>query len=154
MHYEEGTGSYQNDFLELILDTQYRYDFPYRVDKEKYNTIMEKYHEATRFKDADVVTFRCDYNNDDDDNIDHRAFFVWPENSPEGSRDFYDCIQFGYGLGLELDDYEPFVRDILDCIVCVDTDHAKDLKDKLRGQMAVLKDNIEVIDGLLWERYK
>ena len=149
MHYEEGTGSYQNDFLELILDTPYRYNFPYRVDKKKYNTIMEKYHEATRFKDADVVTFTCDYCTDNDGNIEYRAFFVWPENSPEGSRDFYDCIQFGYGIGLELDNYEPFVRDILDCVVGVYIDHAKDLKDKLRKQMAVLKDNIDIVDGLL-----
>lgn len=153
MHYEPGTGSYQNDFLEKILDTDFFFDFPYRIHKERYNNILEKYHQEGRFSDADVVQFHCDYNleNDDDETskIRHRSFFVWPQNSPNGSKDFYDVFLFGFYIGLTIDEYEKFVHDILDCIICVDIDHAKELKDDLRKQMATLKGNIEIIDGLL-----
>ena len=43
MHYESGLGSYTNDYLENILDTEYRYDVPYQVDKVKrINEIINK----------------------------------------------------------------------------------------------------------------
>jgi len=153
MYYEEGTGSYQNDFLEKILDTDFRFDVPYKINKEAYNTILEEYNQKSRFHDADVVLFRCDYNLEDDGNetspISSRGFFIWPENSPEDSKDFYDAILFGFGSGLTVKDYENFVHDILDCVICVDLDHAKELKDNLRKQVAVLRDNIDIIDGLI-----
>lgn len=153
MYYEESTGSYQNDFLERILDTDYLFDLPYRIHKERYNNILENYHLKGRFKDADVVMFHCDYNLEDDDDetskINTRGFFIWPKNSPKGSKDFYDAFLFGFGTGLTVDDYDKFVRDILDCVLCVDNDQARELKDDLRKQMATLKDNINTIDGLL-----
>ena len=153
MYYEEGTGSYQNDFLEKILDTDYLFDVPYKINKEAYNTILEEYNQKTRFHDANVVLFRCDYNLEDDHDetteVTSRGFFIWPQNSPEGSNDFYDAILFGFGTGLTVDVYEQFVKDILGCVVCVDLDHAKELKDGLCKQMAVLRDNIDIIDGLI-----
>ena len=61
MEYSEATGNYQTEFLEQILDTQFRYGVPYKIDKEKYDKVLEKYGEKTRFKDTDVVKFHSDY---------------------------------------------------------------------------------------------
>ena len=124
MEYFEGTGSYEAEFLEQILDTRFRYGVPYKIDKKKWDEILEKYGEKTRFNDADVVKFHSDYSLSDyrDGKLYSYAFFAWPQNSPEGSDDFYECILFSdYKYNdKHKEAYENFIHEIVKCIICVD----------------------------------
>lgn len=126
MEYSEGTGSYEAEFLEQILDTGFRYGVPYKIDKKKWDEILEKYGEKTRFKDTDVVKFHSDYSLSDyrDGKLFSYAFYAWPQNSPEGSEDFYECIQFSdYKYNdKHKEAYENFIHEIVKCIICIDHD--------------------------------
>ena len=131
MEYSSATGSYQAEFLEQILDTQFKYGVPYKIDKKKWDEILEKYGEKTRFKDTDVVKFHSDYNLSDyrDGKLYSYAFFAWPQNGPEGSEDFYDCIQFSdYKYNdKHKEAYESFIHEIVKCIVGIDRECLKKL---------------------------
>ena len=136
MYYEEAIGSYCNNFLEPILDTTFRYDVPYKIDKEKYTKVLKKYNYASRFKDADVVTFGFHLNTEDRYN--YLAFFVHPQNSPNGSEDFYDCIQFGSGfeeVSRPYDTHQDFIRDLMQCIIAPSSEDVKGMMNKLREEI-------------------
>lgn len=131
MEYSSATGSYEAEFLEQILDTGFRYGVPYKIDKKKWDEILEKYGEKTRFNDADVVKFHSDYSLSDyrDGKLYSYAFFAWPQNSPEGSEDFYECIQFSdYKYNdKHKEAYESFIHEIVKCIVGIDRECLKKL---------------------------
>ena len=67
MIYSESTDSYQSEFLEPILDTNFKYGVPYKIDREIYENAFKKFNKDIRIKDADVVVFHADYNKDEDD---------------------------------------------------------------------------------------
>ena len=67
MIYEPGTGSYESEFLENILDTAYKYGVPYLIDREKYEAVMKEFGKEVRIKDANVVVFHADYNKDEEE---------------------------------------------------------------------------------------
>lgn len=149
MTYSNATGSYQNDFLEPILDTEYKYDVPYKVDKDKYGEVLKKHNNVQLIKDADVLTFRCDCYGDDEDGYSW-VFFAWPENSPEGSKDHYECVQF---LRLNYKDtkgnFDAFVRDILECVIGPDKEHIKNLIDELAGEIEEKQKNIATLSDII-----
>ena len=113
MYYNSGTGSYETDFLEPILDTGFKCNVPSKIDRKKYQEILEKYKKDMRIVDADVVSFNYDYSKHDDGEIWLYAFYVYPKNSPEGSEDFYDCFLFEDARcngKNTYEEYEKFVR--------------------------------------------
>lgn len=142
MYYNESTGSYCNDFMEHIGDTGLRTNVPYKIDKQKYDEILGKYNESTRFHDSDVVIFSMNYNfhdsseGEDGDTPYMYAFFAFPEK-PEGSEDFYDCILFH---DYEYDNkhkeaYENFIKELTACIIGVDVPTAMAKKQELSAEI-------------------
>ena len=142
IHYEAGLGSWTYDFLDRIFDTDVRIGVPYVINKNEYFEMLKTYGIESRFKDTAVVTFSADVTYEDkngdtiysetlpeEHKIAYRAFFVFPKGSPEGSGDFYDCIQFGCynNEKLSLENYEGFVRDLLRCVKYPSIQHAKGL---------------------------
>ena len=142
MYYNPGTGNYCNDFMEHIIDTEFRTDVPYKIDKEKYNEILLKYNECSRFKDSDVVTFSMDYSfhhcgeGEDGETPYLYGFFVWPENPSDESGDFYDCILFeDYKYdNKQKEAYENFVRELMTSVIGVDIPTATREKEKLADE--------------------
>ena len=55
MTYSASTGDYESDFLERILDTDFRYGVPYKIDREKYESTLKEFHQEMRVEDADVL---------------------------------------------------------------------------------------------------
>ena len=150
MYYNPGTGSYETDFLEPILDTAFRCNVPYKIDREKYQEILEKYKQDMRIVDADVVSFNYDYSKHDDGEIWLYAFYAYPKNSPEGSEDFYDCFLFDdsrcNGKNTE-EEYQKFVRELMGCVIGVDIPTATNLRnEKVKQVCQSLKELDEIVN--------
>lgn len=152
MTYSSATGSYEADFLENILDTVYKYGVPYIIDREKYEAVMRMFNKEVRIKDANVVVFHADYNKDEEDDRGTYSytFFAWPENSPEGSEDFYDCSQFwDYEYDYKhKEKFEEFVHAILGSVVGVDKPHLLALIDEKNAERCKIDCEIEVLKQL------
>ena len=154
MEYSEATDSYQAEFLENILDTDFLYGVPYKIDREKYETTMKAFNKEVRIKDADVVVFHADYNKDEDEperGVSGYAFFAWPQNSPEGGDDFYDCSQFwdwDYDYKHK-ENFEEFVHEILKSIIGVDKEQLGKLISEEIAERNKMNNNIEILNTLL-----
>ena len=159
MTYSEGTGSYEADFLENILDTEYKYGIPYKINREKYEAVMKEFEKEVRIKDANVVVFHADYSKEDDEperGIYSFAFFAWPQNSPEGSEDFYDCSQFwDYKYDYKhKEKFEEFVHAILGSVIGIDKQHLLSLinertieRDKITREIKTLESYLDPTDN-------
>ena len=159
MTYSEGTGRYEADFLENILDTEYKYGIPYKINREKYEAVMKEFEKEVRIKDANVVVFHADYNKEDDEperGIYSFAFFAWPQNSPEGSEDFYDCSQFwDYNYDYKhKEKFEEFVHAILGSVIGIDNQHLLSLinertmeRDKITREIKTLESYLDPTDN-------
>jgi hypothetical protein len=156
MYYNPGTGSYCNDFMEHIADTEFRTDVPYKIDKQKYDEILRKYNEGTRFHDSDVVTFSMDYTfhesseGEDGETPYMYGFFAFPEK-PEGSEDFFDCILFH---DYEYDNkhkeaYENFVRELMGSVIGVDIPTATKEKEKLAAELKKNLDDFTEFEAII-----
>lgn len=143
MYYNPGTGSYCNDFMEHIANTELRTNVPYKIDKAMYDNILKKYNENSRFKTTDVVTFSMDYSfhhfdkGEDGETPYLYSFFAWPENPSDGSGDFYDCILFeDYKYdNKQKEAYENFVRELMTSVIGVDIPTAMKEKEKLDAEL-------------------
>lgn len=147
MYYNPGTGSYCNDFMEHIAGTEIRTDVPYKIDKQKYDEILRKYNNGTRFHDSDVVTFSMDYRfhdsceGEDGETPYVYVFFAFPEK-PEGSEDFYDCILFhDYEYENHKQAYEDFAKDVFTSVIGVDIPTATKEKQKLADELQKKRDD-------------
>ena len=153
MTYNPGTGNYQADFLESILDTTYKYGVPYIIDREKYEAVMKEFEKEVRIKDANVVVFHADYNKDEEEDrgIYRYAFFAWPKNSPDGSKDFYDCSQFwDYDYDYKhKEKFEEFVHAILESVVGVDVPAAKNLRNKKAKELGRTFKEINELNNII-----
>ena len=156
MTYSCATGSYQNDFLEKILDTDFRFDVSYKIDRKKYEEVVKKYNFELRIKDADVVTFRCDFDREDNEDknspIESKTFYTWNENSPEGSDDFYDCFQFMDWCSEEehhIEHFEDFVHELLRSIISPDQIYNMKLEVELKEKRKQLNKDIRTISKIL-----
>lgn len=158
MTYSVGTGDYESDFLERILDTDFRYGVPYKIDREKYESTLKEFHQEMRVEDADVVVFHASYykDNEEEGEIVHYAFFAWPQNSPEGSDDFYECSIFqDYTYdNKHKEAFEEFVRAMLKCIIEPDEEHVKKLIFELRDEVALKLANLDFLNNLIDENFK
>lgn len=152
MKYSDATGSYQAEFLENIMDTTYKYGIPYIIDREKYEAIMKEFEKEVRVKDANVVVFHADYNKDEEDRgIYSYAFYAWPENSPEGSDDFYDCSQFwawDYDYKHK-EKFEEFVHAILKSVVGVDVPTVMNLREKKSKELRRIFKEIDELNNII-----
>ena len=157
MYYNPGTGSYCNDFMEHIIDTEFRTDVPYKIDKEKYNEILLKYNECSRFKDSDVVTFSMDYSFfrgsgecENGETPYMYGFFVFPEKQ-EGSEDFYDCMLFNaYAYDNKHKEvYENFVRELMTSVIGVDVPTAIKEKEKLAAELKKKLDDFNEFETII-----
>jgi len=118
MKYEEETGDYESVFMEQIYNDSQDIifgDIPYKVDRGVYEEVFCKYHEAVRIVDADVVRFHTSMFTVGDGDEECWTFFVWPENSPQESEDFYECVFFD---GKK--EYVKFLSEFKRCILGVD----------------------------------
>lgn len=156
MYYNCGTGNYCNDFMEPIADTGLKTDVPYKIDKHRYNDILLKYNEMTRFKDSDVVTFSMDYSfhgsstGEDGETPYMYGFFVFPEHTKE-SEDFYDCILFhDYDYdNNHKEAYENFVRELTACIIGVDVPTAMAKKQELSTALKKKLDELIEFEAII-----
>lgn len=146
MTYSDATGWYQSDFLENILDTNYLYGVPYKIDREKYESVIREFHKDIGIKDADVVVFYAECNKES------YAFFVWNKNSPEGSEDFYDCFQFWdyYFYHKHKEKFEEFVHELLKCVVGVDQEYLKNKIKEQEKEREIITKNIEILSEMLF----
>jgi len=156
MYYNESTGSYCNDFMEHIADTELRTDVPYKIDKQKYDEILLKYKNGSRFKTTDVVTFSMDYTfHDSSEGEDGETpylygFFVWPENPSDGSGDFYDCILFEeLNFSNHKEAYENFVRELMTSVIGVDIPTATKEKEKLAAELKKKLDDFSEFEAII-----
>ena len=157
MTYNPGTDSYQNDDFEQILDTEFIYDIPYKIDRKKYTEVLKKYNQDMRILDADIVLFRTDYcyssSWDEKENKEPYlyAFYAWPENSPEGSKDFYDCFLFqDYKYDNKHKEvYENFIREIMGCIIEVDKEHLQKVKDNVVSKIEEFYKQLDIVTNIL-----
>ena len=151
MIYEPGTGCYETEFLENILDTTYKYGVPYIIDREKYEAVMKEFEKEVRIKDANVVVFHADYNKDEEEDrgIYSYAFFAWPKNSPDGR---YDCSQFwDYDYDYKhKEKFEEFVHAILESVVGVDVPTAMNLRDEKVKELRHTFKELEEIDNIIF----
>jgi hypothetical protein len=150
MYYNPGTDSYETDFLEPILDTGFRCNVPYKIDRKKYQEIIEKYKQDMRIVDADVVSFTYDYSKHDDGEIWLYTFYAYPKNSPEGSEDFYDCFLFEdircNGKNIE-EEYRKFIQELMGCVIGVDIQIATNLRnEKVKQVRQAQKELDEIVD--------
>ena len=161
MTYSDATGSYQNDFLEQIPNSELRFDVPYKIDREKYEKVLKEHNQELRIFDADVVSFRADFYEHDSwggKTSKHFTLFAWPENSPEGSKDFYDCFQFlDYKYENEeeqLKAYNEFVHAVLECVIDPDKEQVKKAIDRLNKEKETLENNINELQTILYGQRK
>lgn len=157
MYYNESTGSYCNDFMEPLVDTGFLTDVPYKINKEKYNELLKKYNETSRFNDTDVVTFSTDYTYTDF-NVEEEnttpymyGFFVWSKNSPEGSSDFYDCMLFEDHKydNKHKEAYENFIKEVTACIIGVDIPTAMAKKQELSAELKKKTDELAEFETVI-----
>lgn len=154
MEYNSATDCYQSYFLEPILDTDFKYGVPYKIDREIYENAFKKFNKDIRIKDADVVVFHADCNKDEGDEergIYFYTFYAWPENSPEGSEDFYDCSQFwdwDYD-NKHKETFENFVHAVLESVIKPDKQCGEKLIAELQKEVDIKIKNIESLKNLL-----
>lgn len=156
MTYNSSTDSFQNDRFEKILDTNFRYDIPYKINKEKYSEILKEHNQQQRIIDADVVIFRCDYSENEkwgNDELElSYTFYAWPENSPENSKDYYDCFQFyHYNYDNQKEAYENFVHELLKCVIGVDYEHVMNVYNDILNEREELNKHLEIVENILYE---
>ena len=153
MKYNSATDSYENEFLEPILDTNFKYGVPYKIDREVYENAFKKFNKDIRIKDADVVVFHADYTyySNKEGGVYSYTFYTWPKNSPEESEDFYDCAQFyGCDYGNKCKEtFEDFVHAVLESIIEVDKVHCKNLINRLQEEVDSKMKNIELLKNII-----
>lgn len=154
MKYNSETDSYQSDFLEPIFSTGFRCDVPYKIDRKKYQEIIKQNGQHMRIVDADVVSFNYNWDVDDEGEFYIYCFFVNPENSPEGSNDFYECFLFDSieyrDKNLE-EEYRRFVLELMECVIGVDIASMEKLRGKKAEEIKRSLVELKEIDNILLE---
>ena len=149
MKYNSATDRHESEFLEPILDTDFKYGVPYKINREIYENAFKKFNKDIRIKDADVVVFHAQY--DEEGGVYSYTFYTWPKNSPEESEDFYDCAQFyGCDYGNKCKEtFEDFVHAVLESVIEVDKVHCKNLINRLQEDVDSKMKHIELLKNLI-----
>ena len=159
MIYEEALNSYLTEFLENILNTDYKYGITYKIDKEKYNDIYSKQqNHKSSILEGDVVSFAMTSFLGEDNKIHGYTFIVWPENSDSNNPDIFRFFDDDYNNDIDAckSYFEEFVRDILGTIICIDKDCLKKLIDDRYKEHERIKKEIDKLQYILTiiSRYK
>ncbi len=150
MKYDKGTDSYQNEYMEDILDTGLKYDIPYVIDMEKYQQVLTEYSETNSFKNTDTVIFYADYSVDEDHIPWLYAFYVFPSNQPTENIITYDCVMFGSHREGQIESkFSKFVHKIAECVKHPNDFVLTQIQKKLESEIDEKKKNIEYINKLL-----
>lgn len=150
MHYSESTDSYVNENFEEMQGTGLMFGVPYIIDRDKYESMLEKRRFRMRIKDADVVTFSMSSSGIGD------VLFAFPKNSPEGSNDFYECFSF-YNDDFETQDqrneeFQKFMGEMAGCVAGPSPTHCHELKNELMRNNREILESISIIDEILNEK--
>ena len=149
MKYNSGMGSFWPDYLEDAINIRYLCGMPYKIDKEKYNSIVEAYGFKSEIKGGDVITFYydfCYYEHDNDKSEPRmKAFHIWVEKDEENCGNNHDCFMFDTWSGHSLDKFDDFVRDFVTCIIGPDKEACEKEIQRLKEEREVINNNIRVI---------
>lgn len=79
MKYNNATDRYESEFLEPILDTNFKYGVPYKINREIYENAFKQFNKNSSIKHAikhaDVVVFHAHY----DEDYGSYTFFAFPK---------------------------------------------------------------------------
>ena len=78
------------------------------------------------------------------------TFYAWPQNSPKGSKDFYDCFMFWdwEQENKHKENFEAFVRAILKSIICPDKEYINKLKDEMQEKKKEIEEQTNIINDI------
>ena len=96
MEYNSATDGYESEFLEPILDTNFKYGVPYKIDREVYENAFKKFNKDIRIKDADVVVFHVGYTyySDKEGGVYSYTFYTWPKIAQKKVKTFMTAHNF------------------------------------------------------------
>ena len=148
MKYNSATDRYESEFLESILDTNFKYGVPYKINREIYENAFKQFNKNSSIKHAikhaDVVVFHAHY----DEDYGSYTFFAFPKNSPED----YDCSQF-YDYDDKhkesFENFTHFVDAVLESVISADKQYGEKLIAELQQEIDIQMKNIESLKNLL-----
>ena len=148
MKYNSATDRHESEFLEPILDTNFKYGVPYKINREIYENAFKKFNKNSSIKHAikhaDVVVFHAHY----DEDYGSYTFFTFPKNSPED----YDCAQF-YDYDDKhkesFENFTHFVDAVLESVISADKQYGEKLIAELKQEIDAKMKDIELLKNLL-----
>lgn len=155
MYYNEATGCDVNDRFEKILGTEFRFNVPYIIDKQKYLAALSAVGAKCNFPhscmpQATVVSFSMHHDRDEDGNTerDSYTFFVDSKDVPEN---FYDCIRFDYYRyeGKQKEEFTAFVNQVLACIIKPSIPHIMEIRGDIYADIDRELTQLSELDGII-----
>lgn len=148
MKYNSATDRHESEFLEPILDTNFKYGVPYKINREIYENAFKKFNKNSSIKHAikhaDVVVFHAHY----DEDYGSYTFFAFPKNNPED----YDCAQF-YDYDDKhkesFENFTHFVDAVLESVISADKQYGEKLIAELKQEIDAKMKDIELLKNLL-----
>lgn len=148
MKYNSATDRHESEFLEPILDTNFKYGVPYKINREIYENAFKEFNKNSSIKHAikhaDVVVFHAHY----DEDYGSYTFFAFPKNSPED----YDCAQF-YDYDDKhkesFENFTHFVDAVLESVISADKQYGEKLIAELKQEIDAKMKDIELLKNLL-----
>ena len=148
MKYNSATDRHESEFLEPILDTNFKYGVPYKINREIYENAFKEFNKNSSIKHAikhaDVVVFHAHY----DEDYGSYIFFAFPKNSPED----YDCAQF-YDYDDKhkesFENFTHFVDAVLESVISADKQYGEKLIAELKQEIDAKMKDIELLKNLL-----
>ena len=148
MKYNSATDRHESEFLESILDTNFKYGVPYKINREIYENAFKEFNKNSSIKHAikhaDVVVFHAHY----DEDYGSYTFFAFPKNSTED----YDCAQF-YDYDDKhkesFENFTHFVDAVLESVISADKQYGEKLIAELKQEIDTKMKDIELLKNLL-----
>lgn len=151
MYYNEATGCDVNDRFEKILGTEFRFNVPYIIDKQKYLAALSAVGVKCCIPKTTVLSLSMHHDRDEDGNTERDSYTLFADSKdvPEES---YDCIRFDYYRyeGKQKEEFTAFVNQVLACIIKPSIPHIMEIRgdiyadiDRKLTQLSELDDIIE-----------
>ena len=148
MKYNSATDRHESEFLEPILDSNFKYGVPYKINREIHENAFKKFNKNSSIKHAikhaHVVVFHAHY----DEDYGCYTFVAFPKNSPED----YDCAQF-YDYDDKhkesFENFTHFVDAVLESVISPDKQYSEKLIAELQQEVDTKMKNIELLKNLI-----